>query len=247
MNAPNFDLTQSHLDRIRAFYDAAPVRLNWLARSYRELLAHHYNLLIPKEASVLEIGCGAGYLLSRLQARRKVGLDLSVNQIAQARERLPEAEFHVQAGEHIQLKEKFDYLIISDTLNLAADVHLLLERLHPLCHENTRLVFNFYSSLWRPVIFAAHRLGLKSSEPQSSWLASTDIANLLVGRLGDAPKPDASIVARQVSGVRTLRQSVAGSLARLSLVLPYSILCGSTPSAAHDEKVICLRHHPRPQ
>ena len=183
MNAPNFDLTQSHLDRIRAFYDAAPVRLNWLARSYRELLAHHYNLLIPKEASVLEIGCGAGYLLSRLQARRKVGLDLSVTQIAQARERLPEAEFHVQAGEHIQLTEKFDYLIISDTLNLAADVQLLLERLHPLCHENTRLVFNFYSSLWRPVLSAAHRLGLKSSEPQSNWLASTDIANLL--RLAD--------------------------------------------------------------
>ena len=87
MNAPNFDLTQAHLDRIRAFYDAAPVRLNWLARSYRELLAHHYNLLIPKGASVLEIGCGAGYLLSRLQARRKVGLDLSMTQIAQARER----------------------------------------------------------------------------------------------------------------------------------------------------------------
>ncbi len=179
MSAESINLTRAHLEQIRTFYDAAPIKLNWISRNYRDLLAHHYNLLIPAEASVVEIGCGSGELLSRLHARRKAGLDLSATQIAAARARLPQAEFHVQAGEFIALTEKFDYIIVSDTLNLAADVQQLLARLHGLCHANTRLVLNFYSSLWRPVISAARLLGIKSVEPQSSWLATTDIRNLL--------------------------------------------------------------------
>jgi len=179
VSSETINLTQAHLGQVRTFYDAAPIKLNWIARSYRALLAHQYNLLIPAEASVVEIGCGSGELLGRLHARRKVGVDLSSARIASARIRLPDAELHVLAGEFITLTEKFDYIIVSDTLNLAADVQQLLARLHDLCHANTRLVINFHSSVWRPVISAARLLGLKSEEPQSSWLASTDIRNLL--------------------------------------------------------------------
>ena len=172
-------LTQQHLDKMRAYYEAAPVELNWAARSYRRLLAHYYNLLIPAEASVLEIGCGSGELLARLRAARKVGVDLSPVQIAAARARLPTAEFHVQAGESLELTQKFDCIIISDTLNLAADVQQLLERLHGVTHANTRLVFNYYSSLWRPVLAVAGWLGLRSRQPQSSWISTADVRNLL--------------------------------------------------------------------
>ena len=64
-----------------------------------------------------------------MRAARKVGIDLSPRQIEAARARLPAAEFHVQAGETLELDEKFDYIILSDTLNLAADVQQMLERL----------------------------------------------------------------------------------------------------------------------
>ena len=65
-----------HLARIRAFYEAAPTETGWAARRYRQLLAHYYNLLIPAEASVLEIGCGSGELLARIRAvlRRTAGV-----------------------------------------------------------------------------------------------------------------------------------------------------------------------------
>lgn len=173
------DITRQHLEKIRAFYEAAPVQLNWAARGYRRLLAHYYNLLIPAEASVLEIGCGSGELLARLHAIRKVGVDLSARQIAAARTRLPDAEFHVQAGEALELGERFDYIIVSDTLNLAADVQLLLERLHRVSHPNTRLVFNYYSSLWRPLLVLAGWLGVRSPQPRSSWISTADMRNFL--------------------------------------------------------------------
>ncbi|MDB6166994.1 MAG: arnC 3 [Lacunisphaera sp.] len=172
-------LTQQHLDKIRAFYEAAPTELNWTARSYRRLLAHYYNLLIPINATVLEIGCGSGELLSHLRAKRITGIDLSEKQIAAARARLPEATFQVQAGETLELTERFDYIIISDTLNLAADVQQLLERLHTVSHPQTRLVFNYYSSLWRPLLALAQFLGLRSAQPQSSWISTADVRNFL--------------------------------------------------------------------
>ncbi len=172
-------ITQQHLEKIRAFYQAAPTELKWGARSYRRLLAGYYNLFIPAEASVLEIGCGSGELLAQIRATRKVGVDLSPRQIAAAQARLPHAEFHVQAGEALELTEQFDYIILSDTLNLAADVQQLLERLHQVSHANTRLVFNYYSSLWRPLLAIAGWLGLRSAQPQSSWISTADVRNLL--------------------------------------------------------------------
>ena len=173
-------LARGHLDRVRTFYDAAPTVPQSGARAYRSLLAHYYNLLIPANAHVLEIGCGSGELLAQLRASRKTGIDLSATQIAAARRQVPHAEFFVQAGERIDLGDRrFDIIIISDTLNLAADVQHLLERLHLVSHPGTRLLINVQNSLWRPLLSLAHGLGLKADQPQNSWLASSDIFNLL--------------------------------------------------------------------
>lgn len=179
MSRPLPELTARHLERVRAYYDGAPTTPRWGARSYRSLLAHYYNLLIPAEASVLEIGCGSGELLARLHARRKAGVDLSSVQIAAARQRLPDGEFHVQSGEQLELAGQYDFIILSDTLNLAADVQQLLERLQRVSHAGTRLIVNFQNSLWRPTLTLARWLGLKSPQPENSWLASSDVFNLL--------------------------------------------------------------------
>ncbi len=172
-------LAREHLDRVRAFYDAAPVTPQAGAAAYRGLLAHYYNLLVPPDASVLEIGCGSGELLAQLRCARKAGIDLAPAQVEAARRRVPDGRFFVQAGELLELGETFDVIIVSDTLNLAADVQRLFERLHTVSHADTRLVVNFQNTLWRPVLSLARRLGLKAAQPQNSWLASSDVFNLL--------------------------------------------------------------------
>lgn len=163
---------------MRNWYDAAePIKPASL--SYRILLAHYFGLLVPPDASVLEIGCGSAELLSRLNARRKVGIDVSPQQIERARAMCPDAEFHVQAAEELNLTERFDYILISDTLNFAADVQLLLERLHAVSHPGTRLIVNYPSALWRPIFALARSLGLKGREPQSNWLSNADVSGLM--------------------------------------------------------------------
>src|SRR5947199_312394 len=111
MGSQHQSLTAAHLASVAAFYESAPVDSRWGARSYRKVLAHYYNLLIPPDAHVLEIGCGSGELLAQLRAAKKTGIDLSAQQIAVARQRVPGATFQVQAGETLDLNERYDVII----------------------------------------------------------------------------------------------------------------------------------------
>ena len=172
-------INAEHLDRVRAWYNERSGQLSWASIGYRVMLAHYYRLLIPESASILEVGCGSGELLGRLKAGRKVGIDLSEKQIEVARQHAPECEFHVQSGETLTLDERFDYIIISDTLNFAADAQQMLDRLHPVSHPGTRLVVNYPSALWRPAFAIARSMGLESSAPESNWLATSDILGLM--------------------------------------------------------------------
>ncbi len=170
---------RTHLEKIRVHYEKG-LKLTKAALSFRDMLAAYYNLLIPKSASVLEVGCGAGDLLSRLNVRKRTGIDLAAGQIRLAQEKIPDGNFFVQAGEDLDLPgECFDYIIVSETINLAADVQKLFERLKSVSHENTRLIVNLHSSLWRPVIWAGTKAGMRNPQPESNWLSKEDVAGLL--------------------------------------------------------------------
>jgi SAM-dependent methyltransferase len=173
-------LTARHLGNLRQFYDGTAGPLPAPARFYRKLLAHHYRLLIPENSKVLEVGCGSGELLAQLPARDVTGVDLSAAQIALAQTRVPHGRFHVQSGETLELSGTFDYIIVSDTLNLAADAQEFLLHLHKVSHPGTRLLLNFHSNLWRPLFGLAQVVGLRRPAPASSWLSATDVKNLLL-------------------------------------------------------------------
>ena len=172
-------LSQEHLRSIAAFFDSPASALTGAARSYRRLLADYYNLLIPADASVLEIGCGDGELLAHLRAARKTGIDVSSGQLARARTRLPDTTFVQQSGEELDLTGPFDVIIVSDTLNFAADVEQLLARLRRVATPQTRLLINFHNNLWHPLFTVASWFGLQSRQPQSSWLSRHDVDALL--------------------------------------------------------------------
>ena len=160
-------------------YDSAATSLSWAAKAYRSILSHYYSIIIPADASILEIGCGDGELLSRFKNKDVTGIDVSVRQIESARKNVPHGTFYVQAGETIDLAGTFDYIIISDTINQAADVQAMLSALKKNAAPHTRLVLNFYNTLWRPLLSLATFLNLRAKQPQSNWLSGEDVCNLL--------------------------------------------------------------------
>ncbi|WP_395737193.1 glycosyltransferase [Prosthecobacter sp.] len=172
-------LVGSRLQALAAFYDDSALQRGWAAQAYHEMLARYYNLQIPQDASVLEIGCGDARLLRLLHGKKHVGIDVSQHQIQKARECMPAAEFHVQAGEALELDQQFDVIILSETINHAADVQLIFERLHHVSHIGTRLILNFFNNLWRPLSAFAVRAGMRTRQPETNWLCHDDVRNLL--------------------------------------------------------------------
>jgi SAM-dependent methyltransferase len=170
---------QDHLAKIKAHFDQTG-SLSLQAISYRRLLARYFNLLIPPDASVLEVGCGAGELLACIKAKSRTGIDLSEGQISLARRRVPEADFAVAGGETLHMPGRlFDYIILSDVINLAADVQRLFERLHTVAHSETRLILNFHSNLWKPLVWLSTLVGFRRKQPECSWLTREDVVGLL--------------------------------------------------------------------
>lgn len=168
-----------HIEEIRAHYENEPTTPRKFAGYYRHWLARYYNLLIPKDATVLEIGCGSGNLLSLLNTKKVTGLDISEKQIAAARKNVPWGTFHVQSGESANLTESFDYIIVSDTLTHAADIQRLLSHAQGMATSRTRLLLNFPSALWRPAYKIAEIMQIRSKHPVGNWLTAGDVNNLL--------------------------------------------------------------------
>jgi SAM-dependent methyltransferase len=168
----------SHLGAIKNHFDLG-FPLSPQALTYREILAGYYSLLIPPDSTVLEVGCGSGELLARLPGKKRCGVDLSEKQIDLARRKVPDAEFFVQAAEELSLPDRtFDYVVLSDALNLAADVEQIFRRLRSVAHEKTRLLVNIHSPVWRPLVWLATALKIRRPYPACNWLSKADLRAL---------------------------------------------------------------------
>src|SRR5262249_2372486 len=128
----------------------------------------YLRFLIPEGLRVLEIGSGTGDVLSDLNPALGIGIDLSPAMVEEARRRYPALEFRVgDVEEHEVLNSltgPFDIILIGDTIGVLDDCQAMLERLHRLCHRETRLIVAYYSHLWSPVLKVAECIGLRAPQ-----------------------------------------------------------------------------------
>ena len=153
--------------------------LNWAGANYQKMLAHYYGLMIPKGASILEIGCGSGNLLASLNPLVGVGIDFSIEMINRAKQKYPNLRFILDDANELSLDEKFDFIILSDLVNDLWDVQAVFERLEKLIHPRTRLIINTFSRIWEIPLKIAQRFGLSRPTLEQNWLTVEDIISLL--------------------------------------------------------------------
>ena len=168
----------------RQFEEVASQRGRWLERgSYfhsEDLL--YLKFLIPEGARILELGCGTGHLLAKLNPSYGVGVDFSAAMIAEARKANPHLTFIVGDIEDEAftktLPGPFDFIIIVDTIGILDDCQQMLTNLHALCTRDTRLVVTYYSHVWYPALKLAETLHVKMRQPPQNVLATADIHGL---------------------------------------------------------------------
>lgn len=173
------------------FYDQiAENRDTWITRNsyFHEDDYRFTQFLTSPNLRILDIGCGTGTMLAKLEPAFGVGIDISPKMIDVAREKFPveqypNLEFHVGDIEEPStiktLEGPFDVIILSDTIGLLSDVQTTLSNIHTLCSSDTRLIISYFSWLWSPIIWIAETLGLKMRQTPLNRLGPDDILDLL--------------------------------------------------------------------
>jgi ubiquinone/menaquinone biosynthesis C-methylase UbiE len=176
--------TQKHFDDIAS-------KLDWWAkrnRYYYQDLDRLHKFLIPAGSKVLEIGCGTGDLLAKIDSGLGVGIDFSEKVIGVAKSKYPHLDFHCldieylnqsSSLKHLFLDIEFDYIILSDVLGDLTNIQRVLENLQQICHPRTKMILNFHNFLWEPILNFAQRIGQRRPQPPQSWLSMNDVINLL--------------------------------------------------------------------
>jgi len=152
-------------------------------RHYHRQLAHVFDNLVPPGQRVLEIGCGEGDLLAALKPSYGVGIDFSPEMLASARRKHPELTFlHADAHDLTPDAlggETFDVIILSDLVNDVWDVETIFRRLRDFATPYTRVILNYYSRVWAPLLALTEKLGLSSPKLAQNWLVPEDVNTLL--------------------------------------------------------------------
>ncbi len=172
-------LTSNYFDLI------AHKRKSWLHKAEN---FHKEDALMVKEfispgSKILELGCGNGQLLSRLESKTGFGIDISSNLIDEAKKDFPNLHFIkgdiANASKLLNKKGTFDYVLLSDTIGYLDDVQSTLESLHPLFNSNTRLIVSYYAPIWTPLFSLATLLKLKMPNLNTTLLSPSDIKSFL--------------------------------------------------------------------
>jgi len=155
--------------------------LRWRKRNsyYYKWLDRIYKFVVRPGSRVLHVGCDCGDLLAAVEPAYGVGIDADPDAIAVARKRFGHLNFHTMDPHHMQLDEKFDYVLICNSLGHWRDIQQVLERIAPLTDRNTRIVITYYNHVWEAIMSLGSLLRIRKPNSYQNWLPAEDISNLL--------------------------------------------------------------------
>jgi len=159
--------------------------LRWRKRNsyYYNCLDRIYQFVVRPNSRVLHVGCECGDLLAAVEPAYGVGIDDDPEAIELAKSRFPHLKFYAVDPHELHLNEKFDYVLICNSLGKWHDIQQVLERIRPATNESTRIVITYYNYLWEGILRLGSLLGIRRPYSYMNWLPPEDIANLL--RLAD--------------------------------------------------------------
>ncbi len=201
---PEVAAWQSHYERAAEERS----RFRFAANVLRADVTATLHRLVPREARVLDAGCGRGELLNGLPNRVRHGLDCVASVVDQAREVAPGCEIWTGDASTFERSERYDAIICDQLCHTVPDVQLLLSNLSRHLAKDGRIFLTCFNGLLEPAFEVAESLGAKERTPPMNWLSESDFENLFrltgleVVRFEDrllAPVPGARLVNRYLA------------------------------------------------
>jgi len=151
---------EKHFDIIAEKYDYFKKK-NWY---YYTNLKTLYKELIPKQSSVLEIGCGTGDLISEMDANPAFGIDISPEMVKIAQQKHPGIRFEPTTIENFKTENIFEYIFLADVIEHLEDISSTIEAITAISDNKTKIIFTYANPLWEPLLMLLEKLSLKMPE-----------------------------------------------------------------------------------
>ncbi len=153
----------------------------WRKRNlyYYQDLESFYGFLVNPQSSVLEIGSGLGDLLASVHPKHGLGIDANRLSVEQSQQKFPDLEFWSESVEDFQPQQKFDYILLGNTISYIGNIQKALQNLRKACQISTRLIITFHNPAWEAILNLATLVGQRMPVSDLNWLSFEDIENLL--------------------------------------------------------------------
>lgn len=139
---------------------------------FYRLLYRYMSIYIRPDNTVVEINPQSGVLSRYFKNMKILFLSKPSNNNCEGCEKIPNLEALIQ--------ESPEYILLNGNIHYERDLQSFMEKLHLACNASTRLVFTYYSALWKPLFKLATSLGLRQKTMEENWITHHDIANILV-------------------------------------------------------------------
>lgn len=175
MQKNSYNKTSFHFEKI-ALHWPKYYRLN---NYYHQDLQRLALTLIPSYGSIIEFGCREGELLSFLPNKKRAGVEISKIMLKNARKKNPKIKFYYfDEYENFDIKERYDYILLSNNLSYTKDVQVFVKKLHKICHKDSRIIVIYFNYYWKIVLELAEKIKLRLPQPfEPNWLDVEDIKN----------------------------------------------------------------------
>ncbi len=71
-----------------------------------------------------------------------------------------------------------DYVLLNGTIHYERDIQEMLNELQQALEGSERILFVYYSMLWKPLTRFASKMGVRARTPEQNWIAHEDLENL---------------------------------------------------------------------
>lgn len=168
---------------VKKYFDQmAPDRDKWKKKSryYYNYMESFISFLVPENKRVVEIGCGTGDLLFKLNSSYGLGVDISEKMIELARQKNSNPKIEFKTGAIDDIEGLFDYIILLDLIGYLPDIEEFFRKLSRIMHPQSKIIITQYSQLWEPMLSLASSTGLRTPAViVQNWISLEDINNFL--------------------------------------------------------------------
>src|SRR5262249_10232011 len=137
-------------------FNASKTRDSAIRRYFYKTLASYLSLYVRSEDQIVEIGPRSGDLGTRFTNYRSVS---SVTSLETTHQQPP------------------DYVLLNGTIHYERDIQQMLNQLRESLEGTARILFVYYSMLWKPLTWLASKFGMRGRAPELNWIAPEDLEN----------------------------------------------------------------------